>query len=215
MNAALQVLTLPGWQGAGADHWLTRWERQAGFRRVEQSDWHWPRRGDWMARLDDSLLAADDPSAVVLVAHGLGCQLVAAWAAHTRQAAQVAAALLVAPCDTEAADAAPQLYSWRPMVRQALPFASTVVASRNDPRCSLARAGELAAAWGSVWTVTDDRDRLDSPPACSDWPAGHMLLDALTACVSRPRESDSLPAPAAVAAGYRQTENRRPDGVTS
>jgi predicted alpha/beta hydrolase family esterase len=41
-----RVLTLPGWLGSDASHWQSRWERLHGYRRVEQSDWVWPRRGD-------------------------------------------------------------------------------------------------------------------------------------------------------------------------
>lgn len=78
----LRVLTLPGWLDSGPAHWQSRWEALAGFERVQQADWVWPRRGDWLARLDECLLADDRPAA--LVAHSLGCQLVATWAAHWR-----------------------------------------------------------------------------------------------------------------------------------
>ncbi len=86
-----------------------------------QDDWLWPRRGDWMARLDEVLLAdarlAQTPA--LLAAHSLGCLLVAAWAAHSRHTARVAGALLVAPPDTERADFPPQLAGWRDIVRYA------------------------------------------------------------------------------------------------
>ena len=50
------VLILPGWLNSDASHWQSRWESLHGHRRVEQDDWLWPRRGDWMARLDEVLL---------------------------------------------------------------------------------------------------------------------------------------------------------------
>ena len=74
-----RILLLPGWQDSGPAHWQSRWEALHGFQRVQQADWEWPRRGDWMARLEDVLIAADRPA--VLVAHSLGCLLIAAWAA--------------------------------------------------------------------------------------------------------------------------------------
>src|SRR5690349_11965906 len=117
----LQVLILPGWQDSGPDHWQSRWERLYGFARVQQDDWMWPRRGDWMARLEDMVLSRRGP--LLLAAHSLGCQLVAAWAAHSQHAQRVAGALLVAPPDVEREDMPPNLYSWRPMVRRRLPFA--------------------------------------------------------------------------------------------
>ena len=51
-----QVLTLPGWQSSGPEHWQSRWEALHGFQRVEQHDWMTPRRGDWLARLDEAAL---------------------------------------------------------------------------------------------------------------------------------------------------------------
>ena len=76
--ASRRVLLLPGWLNSGPGHWQSRWEAVHGWSRVEQDDWQWPRRGDWMARLDEELQASDAPA--MLVAHSLGCQLVAAWA---------------------------------------------------------------------------------------------------------------------------------------
>ena len=57
----VRILLLPGWQNSGPDHWQSHWQRRQGFARVEQDDWLWPRRGDWMARLEDELLADDGP----------------------------------------------------------------------------------------------------------------------------------------------------------
>ena len=68
---ASRILILPGWQNSGPDHWQSRWERVHGYRRVEQSDWMCPLRGDWIARLEEVLLESDVPA--VLVAHSLGC----------------------------------------------------------------------------------------------------------------------------------------------
>ena len=92
MKSAL-ILTLPDWHGAGPDHWLSRWELLHGPQRLEQHDWQRPLRGDWSARLQETVI--DSPRPVVLVAHGLGCILAAWWAAHSGQAHRVQAALLV------------------------------------------------------------------------------------------------------------------------
>lgn len=94
-----RVLLLPGWLNSDPGHWQSLWEQQFGYTRVEQADWAWPLRGDWMMRLDETLLADDSllEAPAILVAHSLGCQLVAAWAAHSQHTARVHAALLVAP----------------------------------------------------------------------------------------------------------------------
>jgi len=174
---APRILLLPGWQNSGPAHWQSRWEALHGDRRVEQADWMWPRRGDWMAQLDEAVLADDAPA--VLVAHSLGCQLVAAWAAHSRQTARVQAALLVAPPDTEREDTPPQLFNWRPIVRQRLPFPSTVVVSDDDPYGALERTTQFAADWGSERVRLGPCGHINGDSGLGDWPAGRVLLNRL------------------------------------
>lgn len=178
-----RVLLLPGWLNSGPTHWQSRWEARHGFVRVEQDDWDWPRRGDWMARLDEVLLAHDAP--VLLAAHSLGCQLVAAWAAHTRHTARVDGALLVAPPDTEREDTPPQLFNWRPMVRHRLPFASIAVCSSDDPFCSLERGRQLASDWGSRLVEIGARGHVNGDSGLGDWPDGLALLERLAGRAKR------------------------------
>ncbi len=130
-----------------------------------------------MARLDEVLLASDAPS--VLVAHSLGCHLVAAWAAHSRQLSRVGAALLVAPSDPQRDDAPPQLYKWRPVVRQRLPFPSLLVASSNDAMCSVAQAAVFAADWGSAWCLLGAHGHINGDSGLGDWDEGMALLKSL------------------------------------
>jgi predicted alpha/beta hydrolase family esterase len=174
-----RILLLPGWQDSGPDHWQGRWAALHGDARVEQADWTWPRRGDWMARLDEVLLADARPA--VLVAHSLGCQLVAAWASHSRQLSRVRAALLVAPPDTERPDTPPQLHNWRPMPRGRLPFAATAVLSSDDPFCEHDRGLGLAADWGAEVIEAGPRGHLNAASGLGDWPQGRAWLQALIA----------------------------------
>lgn len=170
----VRVLVLPGWQNSGPDHWQSRWERLYGYQRVDQHDWMTPKRGDWCARLDEVLL--DDERPVVLVAHSLGCVLTAAWAQHSRLTHRVRAALLVAPGDPERPDLAPALPGWAPIIRQALPFASTLMGSRNDPYCSHDKARELAQAWGSLWVDLGECGHINAESGLGDWEQGHNML---------------------------------------
>jgi uncharacterized protein len=173
----LRQLLLPGWLDSDPPHWQSRWERLHGCRRVEQDDWLWPKRGDWMARLDEVLLESDRPA--VLIAHSLGCQLVAAWAAHSRHAARVRAALLVAIPDTEREDMPANLFNWRPIARQRLPFASLAVISSDDPYCAPERAAQLARDWGSDAFDIGRLGHINGDSGLGDWPQGRALLLAL------------------------------------
>ena len=59
---AVRILLLLGWQDSGPGHWQSRWQALHGFERLQQDDWWWPKRADWMTRLQDSLLADERPA---------------------------------------------------------------------------------------------------------------------------------------------------------
>jgi predicted alpha/beta hydrolase family esterase len=171
------ILILPGWQGSGPMHWQSLWQTRQGYRLVNQHDWLRPLRGDWIAQLEDQVLTTTEP--VVLVAHSLGCVLVAAWAMHTKNAHLVKGALLVAPGDVEIEALRPVLPSWSPIPLQALPFSSTLVISHTDPYCSLKRAQAFAAAWGSRLVDIGDAGHINADSGLGDWPKGQSLLGEL------------------------------------
>ena len=171
------ILLLPGWQNSGPGHWQTEWEVCHGYHRVEQHDWMHPLRGDWSARLEETVADAGGP--VVLAAHSLGCILTAWWAAHTRHAYKVRGALLVAPGDVERIDLAEMIPGWAPIARQPLPFPAVLVGSSNDPYCSLERAQSLAQAWGARFIDYGECGHINAESDLGDWTEGHALLHTL------------------------------------
>ena len=177
------VLILPGWRNSGPAHWQSRWEVAHGYTRVEQHSWTQPRRGDWIARLEDVLLSCniEQDGPAVLVAHSLGCMHVAAWASHSKNTHRVKAALLAAPPDVDREDVRELLPGWSPMPRQKLPFESVLFASGNDPYCSAARAADIAGAWGSTPMDVGPRGHLNEESGLGDWPQAHQHLLKLMA----------------------------------
>jgi hypothetical protein len=165
------LLSLPDWRGSAPGHWLSDWEARLGLRRVEQHDWHRPLRGDWIARLEESVLALGDGLRVVLVADGLGCLQAAAWAAHSRQAHRLHAVFLAAPRDLEAGPAAAALAGWR-RPAGALPAWKGCVAPGAAPQV----AARLAREWGLPLAAD-----APPPPASGPWPEGEALLRTLAA----------------------------------
>ena len=177
-----KVLILPGWQNSGPAHWQSLWAAQHGYTRVEQHDWDRPLRGDWIARLEDVVQAesAAAPGApITLVAHSLGCILVAAWATISRSTHHVGCALLVAPGDIERDEIRPMLPSWSPIPRQKLPFPARLLGSRNDPYCILERAQSFSDAWGCRFTDCGELGHINGESGLGAWPAGHDMLLAL------------------------------------
>ncbi|WP_077000053.1 alpha/beta hydrolase [Variovorax sp. KK3] len=175
--AATTVLLLPGWQNSDPPHWQSRWEAVHGDRRVEQHEWMRPLRGDWSARLEEEVLAAKAP--VALVAHSLGCILVAAWAAHSRNTHKVRAALLVAPGDLEREDIRQMIPGWAPIVRKPLPFPALMIAASDDPYCSAERSRGMARDWAARYIDAGRRGHINAESGLGDWPEGRQLLNDL------------------------------------
>jgi hypothetical protein len=150
---------------------------------VEQHSWIHPLRGDWIARLEDVLLSLDveRDGPAVLVAHSLGCLHVGAWAAHSKNTDRVKGALLVAPPDADRDDVHQLIPGWAPVHMNRLPFASVLIASRDDPHCTMERARAFAHAWGSEFVDAGARGHLNSDSGLGDWPEGFEHLQRLQA----------------------------------
>jgi predicted alpha/beta hydrolase family esterase len=176
MNHAT-VLILPGWLDSEAAHWQSRWEAAHGYTRVQQHDWLRPLRGDWTVQLEDAVLAA--PAQVLLVAHSLGCILVAWWAAHSRHTARVRGALLVAPPDVERDDLRQQIPGWAPVMRRPLPFRAIVAASTDDPYGAFEHAATLAGQWNGELKNVGPLGHINADSSLGDWPEGHAWLHSL------------------------------------
>ena len=96
----------------------------------------------------------------------------------SRHTSRIRGALLVAPGDVERPDLREQVPGWAPIVRQRLPFAATLVGSRNDPFCSHERAHSLAASWGAHWVDLGAAGHINADSGLGDWPEGHALLQS-------------------------------------
>ena len=172
------VLIVPGWGDSGDEHWQTLWEKaNPDFQRVVQRDWLYPICHEWVQALAAGIRAAGRP--VVLAAHSLGCLAIAHCVREEKL--PIHGALLVVPPDVERPDFPPVLEGFAPIPRDRLPFASIVVASRNDPFSDFARAEALAAAWGSRFVDVGEQGHVNTDAGFGPWPLGERLLDALRA----------------------------------
>jgi uncharacterized protein len=174
-----KILLLPGWQNSGPQHWQSLWESRYGYERVQQHDWDRPLRGDWITRLEEVILALPAQQPVLLVAHSLGCHLVAAWAAISSATARVRGALLVAPPDPARAEFPAELHSWRRFESVRLPFAAVCITSSNDPFDPAQAGAGMAAAWGARLVVAGPLGHLNGDSGLQDWDAAHQQLQGL------------------------------------
>ena len=184
-DLSMPILIVPGLRDSGPVHWQSHWQRQMrSSRRVAQQDWQNPDLAAWTDAVVREIDAA--PDAPMIIAHSFGClATVRAAYAGTR----IRAALLVAPADPERYGIGAEL------ARRPLPFASTVVASSNDPWLKLIRAGALASAWGSQFVLYRNAGHINAESGFGPWPQGltHVHELALRAAQGNPPELPTRP----------------------
>jgi predicted alpha/beta hydrolase family esterase len=172
---ALLLLIVPGLGGSGADHWQSLWRKRfPRYARVVQRDWENPELETWLTALAAAIRG--QRGQVVLVAHSLGCVLVA-QAARRYPDLPVRAALLVAPADVDSPVHTPEaLRGFGPVPRDPLPFPATVVASQNDPYVTLERARGFAESWGADFVDAGALGHINAASGLGDWPDGRRAL---------------------------------------
>jgi predicted alpha/beta hydrolase family esterase len=172
------ILIIPGLGGSPSGHWQHRWaERMANAFIVEQADWADPDPDDWASTIEMAVLMATRP--VVLVAHSLGV-LAAVAAAGRLTDTKVRGAFLVAPPDVELhPEAPPPTLPFRPIARDPLPFPSLLVASSNDPYCSVERAVEFSTCWGSEFHEAGEAGHINVASGHGPWPEGLLMFTRL------------------------------------
>lgn len=191
------VLIIPGLNNSDDTHWQSHWERALpNARRVEQHDWETPTLAEWTAGLAEAVRR--NPGAV-LVAHSLGCALVAHFA-RISGGRGVAGALLVAPADVSRRRPVGELLAgFAPVPRDRLPFPSTVVASRNDPYVAFERAQFFAQSWGSRLVDLGLAGHINVASGHGPWLEGREhLAQLLRAAAHEPREPQRVALTAAL-----------------
>ncbi|MGW4803914.1 RBBP9/YdeN family alpha/beta hydrolase [Kitasatospora sp. NPDC004272] len=168
---------IAGIGNSGPDHWQSLWrDRTDGAVWVEHTSWDEPERDTWVAELDAALRAVPGPK--VLVAHSLGCTLVAEWAAEHRDE-DVTAALLVAVPDVDGPEFPTQATGFDSARHGRLPFRSLVVSSQDDPYGSPEHAAADAELFGAELVDVGHRGHINAESGLGDWPEGRALLDQL------------------------------------
>lgn len=114
------------------------------------------------------------PYPVVIVAHSLGC--IATTHMRSEAAERVQGSLLVAPADPERRAV---LSDFAPVPHAALPYRSIVVASGNDPYCTIRLANAYARAWGSEFVRLQKAGHINVESGHGEWPLGFALLQSL------------------------------------
>ena len=178
-DLTMPVLIVPGLRDSAPIHWQSQWQRQIpGARRIAQRDWQNPDVAGWTEALKREIASA--PEAPMIIAHSFGC-LATVCAAFA--GASIRAALLVAPADPERFGIGAE-FTDKP-----LPFASTIIASSNDPWLKLMRAGALASIWGSQLVVYRNAGHINAESGFGPWPQGLTHVHELASRAGHHRSS--------------------------
>lgn len=178
-----KTLIIPGLFGSGAGHWQQHWlvdHPEATL--VAQDDWDHPVLEQWRNALEQAVLRH---GVVDLVAHSLGCILVAGLA-RMPLARQIRSALLVAPCDLETTERLhPGSIAFGAMPERALPFPSLIVGSLNDPYMSFDRLRHVSTRWGSRLVDLGHAGHINVASGFGRWSRGYDLLTVLNGIARR------------------------------
>lgn len=170
------ILTLPGYGNSGENHWQTLWEKEHGFKRIEQRDWTSPTCDDWVEAIEEEV-SKHDPDEVILVAHSLACVSLAYWVERYNR--YIKGALLVAPCDTEAPTAPAGILGFEPVPAVEFPFPTILVTSLNDSYTTYKRAEAFAECWGSELITIGNAGHINPASGYGKWHWGLELLKRL------------------------------------
>jgi uncharacterized protein len=200
------LLIVPGIGGSGPGHWQSYWAEQfADAERVAQLHWDRPDLAQWLYQLRASV---ERKPRAILVGHSLGCILIS-HLAHRFPNVEIAGALMVAPADVEACTSLPEcIADFTPVPRAPLPFPSTLIASTDDPYISLARAKELAEAWGSRLMDVGARGHINIAAGFGTWSEGEHYLEDLCEAVRSAAPARKRPLSAAISS---RTRSQTPD----
>ncbi len=170
------ALILPGFGNSDPGHWQSLWQLEnPGFKRVMQHDWINPICSEWIASLEKSVAVIDDR--VVLIAHSLGCLLVAHWAAQTNL--KIKGALLVAPPNPTSESFPEEIVGFSEIPLQTFTFPSIVVASSDDPYGDLEFTKSCATSWGSRFINAGALGHINTSSDVGAWSEGYSLYQQL------------------------------------
>jgi uncharacterized protein len=170
-----RVLIVPGLGNSGPEHWQSLWEARDGYVRVQQRDWNYPIRSEWIESLERAVreAAAD----VLIAAHSLGTLLVTHWLARTQT--RIGGALLVAVPNPKAPSFPPQARGFAPVSHDRLECPSIVVASTDDPYGDSHFVRQCAKSWGSRLVNIGEAGHINAASGLGEWNEGHRLLESL------------------------------------
>ncbi|WP_432185923.1 RBBP9/YdeN family alpha/beta hydrolase [Streptomyces sp. Tue6028] len=174
MERSATCVFLAGIGNSGPEHWQSLWRgRLPGSVWVEHDTWDEPDRDAWVRDLDSALRSIAGPK--VLVAHSLGCSVLAEWAVdHADEG--VVGAFLVAMPDPHGPGFPAEAVGFDAPRHEPLPFPAVLVASEDDPYGSMEYAVAAAGRLGAPLVNVGSKGHINAQSGLGDWPEGWSLF---------------------------------------
>lgn len=178
----MHLLTVPGINNSGPEHWQTRWEGIPGrvTRRFAPSSWDEPEAADWVAAVERDL--ADLGSDTIAVAHSMGCLAAAHVAATTGGFRGV---VLVAPPDVDDPNFPADARGFDKVQPAPLRVPGLLLTSSNDFYGTPEAHRRLAAAWDVPHLELGALGHINSESGLGTWDDGWRLVTAFAAGTRR------------------------------
>ena len=170
----MHYLIVPGLNNSDEKHWQTFWEKSLpSTSRVQQRNWDYPQREEWVNTLGDTIQKLDEDT--IIVAHSLGVSTTVIYLTQNQGKipAHVKGAFLVSPSDIDNIEV---IKHFAPMPLEKLPIPAYIVASENDPFVTMERAQFFANAWGAKLINAGKLGHINSVTDLREWEQGRQYL---------------------------------------
>jgi uncharacterized protein len=185
----MTFVIIPGLDGSDEQHWQSRWSDEwlPDTVHIHPSSWSDPDLTDWSLAITRAVESAAGD--IVFVTHSLGCHAVAHWLAGSVAvgsgvlgAGRIRGAFMVGPPDPLAPTfPVNRLPTFASLPAVALTVPSVLIASTDDPYCSIDSAARLAEGWATPLVALHQLGHINSDSNLGLWPQGQALLTAFLA----------------------------------
>ena len=174
MSVEPTFVFLAGYANSGDGHWQRTWsERLPGSVWVEHADWLNANREEWVADVQKALWNISGP--MVVVAHSLGCLLLAEWCRNHEDPSLVGAFLVAVP-NPDGINLPGVVEGFEDPTAMELPFSAIVVASADDPYADIDFARAIAETWGAEFVDIGARGHINADAGIGTWDEGWEML---------------------------------------
>jgi predicted alpha/beta hydrolase family esterase len=170
----LTYVFLAGYGDSGDGHWQRAWlGRLPNAVWVAHEDWFAAQREEWVADVQKALWQISGP--MVVVAHSLGCLLLAEWCRNHEDPSLVGAFLVAVP-NPDGINFPGVVEGFEDPTAMELPFPAIVVASQDDPYADIEFARTIAETWGARFVDIGAKGHINADSGVGDWDEGWEML---------------------------------------